>query len=194
MTLLLLLACGEAEPEGSLEGDCTDGEDNDLDGEIDCDDAGCSDDPECDGTAWVLYINEFMASNETTVATDGGDYSDWIEIYNPNASEVDLGGWTITDSLNAPAKHILTSGLIVPADGFLLLWADDDEEDEGPGHLGFHLSVDGESLGLYRPDGTPADTLDFDVQAPDVSAARIPDGSTSWVLTDEPTPGESNGE
>ena len=35
--------------EGTRQGDCTDGEDNDDDGDIDCDDSGCADKPVCEG-------------------------------------------------------------------------------------------------------------------------------------------------
>ena len=30
----------------------------------------------------LLFINEFMASNETTIADEYGDFDDWIEIFN----------------------------------------------------------------------------------------------------------------
>lgn len=43
---LILHGCGDAgtdlSPEGSIAGECDDGEDNDNDGEVDCDDDGCS--------------------------------------------------------------------------------------------------------------------------------------------------------
>lgn len=35
--------------EGQRQGDCTDGEDNDEDGAVDCDDSGCFDKPVCEG-------------------------------------------------------------------------------------------------------------------------------------------------
>ncbi|MCP4809182.1 MAG: lamin tail domain-containing protein [Proteobacteria bacterium] len=182
---------------GGDEGDdpetCFDGEDNDADGEIDCDDAGCSDVEGCLSSTGDIVINEFMAANGTTIETPEGAYSDWIELYNAGEESVDIGDWTITDDLGVPGKHILQSQTIEPG-GFLLLWADDDEEELGAGHLGWHLDVEGESIGLYRPDGSASDTVEYDAQAEDLSAARIPDGSNDWVITDDPTPGESNGE
>ena len=197
MLFLFLAACApEPDPEGTVEDECFDGEDNDLDGEIDCDDAGCRDLAECGSANTVLFINEFMASNESTIGVDVGDgvdFPDWIEIYNPNDEDVDLGGWYLTDDLSNPQKHLMPAGVIVPAGGFTLLWADDDEEDEGSDHLGFHLAVEGEAVGIYRPNGSPADTLTYEAQVPDISAARITDGGDEWELTDEPTPGESNG-
>jgi hypothetical protein len=154
-----------------------------------------ADDSPDDSTAGAVenvLVNEFMAANSSTIETDSGAFSDWIELMNIGEETVHLAGWTITDDLSVPTKHVLLSQTIEPG-GFLLLWADDDEEDEGTGHLGFHLDVQGESIGLYRPDGTASDTLEYDTQVEDVSSARIPDASSNWVITDEPTPGTSNG-
>src|ERR1700690_1460234 len=44
-----------------------------------------------------VVISEFMANNNTTLADEDGDYSDWIELYNSSASTVNLGGWYLTD-------------------------------------------------------------------------------------------------
>ena len=42
-------------------------------------------------------ISEFMADNDTVLADEDGDFSDWIEIHNPAGSEVDLDGYFLTD-------------------------------------------------------------------------------------------------
>ena len=40
----------EERTEGALQGDCFDGEDNDEDGDVDCEDSGCFDKPVCQDT------------------------------------------------------------------------------------------------------------------------------------------------
>jgi len=140
-----------------------------------------------------LYINEFMASNDTVYPDEGGAYPDWIELYNAGSETVDLGGWTITDDLEEPDKHTLDDSLSIEPGGFLVLFADDDEE-EGARHVGFNLSAGGESIGLYRPDGGAIDELDYGEMGTDISMARVPDGSSNWEVTDSPTPETSNGE
>ena len=40
----------EETAEGSQQGDCVDGQDNDNDGYIDCEDDGCADKPACEDT------------------------------------------------------------------------------------------------------------------------------------------------
>ncbi|HEY4760675.1 MAG TPA: lamin tail domain-containing protein, partial [Thermoguttaceae bacterium] len=49
-----------------------------------------------DGT--ILLISEFMADNTSTLPDGDGDFSDWIEIYNPNSTAVNLDGWHLTDN------------------------------------------------------------------------------------------------
>jgi hypothetical protein len=156
-------------------------------------DSDGGDDGTTAGTDYDLYINEFMASNASTLADEGGAFPDWIELYNGGDTDINLGGWTITDDLEEPEKHPLDSALVVEAGGYLVLFADDDE-DEGTQHVGFNLSASGESIGLYSPDGRAVDELDYGELGTDVSIARVPDGSASWEVTDSPTPGASNGD
>ena len=145
-----------------------------------------------------LYINEFMALNNSVIVDEYGDYDDWIEIYNPGTSAVDLGGYFFTDDLANPAKSQVadtaSSETTIPAGGFLLFWADD-EAYQGIRHLSFKLSGSGEDVGLFGPDGfTPIDTYTFGSQLPDTSMGRQTDGSATWVaFGGNPTPDASNG-
>lgn len=188
--------------EGSSAAECQDAADNDGDGLVDCEDPGCSAWPSCEGAGddddseepgnWDLCVNEFMASNGVTIADDGGQYPDWIELFNLTSDVVPLGGYTITDDLGEPDKHALAADLSLPASGHLLLWADNLPE-LGSAHLGFQLAREGGDIGLYSPAGAPINHLHYDEQATDWSAARIPDGAIdSWVIDTTPTPGEAN--
>ena len=38
-----------------------------------------------------LFINEFMASNDTQNTDEHGEYDDWVEIFNGGTTAVDLG-------------------------------------------------------------------------------------------------------
>lgn len=138
-----------------------------------------------------LVINEFMASNMNTVADETGAFPDWIELYNNTSSAINLGGYTITDDLTDPGKHVLSDTLNIEPGGFLILWADGDVKD-GNHHLSFKLTAIGEDIGLYDLDGLPLDELTYDAQVTDISQARTTDGTGSFASTDAPTPGESN--
>ncbi len=70
-----------------------------------------------------VVINEFMASNATTLADEDGDYEDWIELYNPTSETVDLAGWGLSDDLDAPFKWAFSPGTTIGPGAYLLVWA-----------------------------------------------------------------------
>ncbi len=138
-----------------------------------------------------LFINEFMADNETTICDEFGEYDDWVEIYNSNPGAVNMEGLFLTDDPAIPDRWQFPD-VEIPANGFLLVWTDGDEE-QGELHTNFRLSADGEFVGLYEIDGiVPLDTLSFGPQEEDISFGRYPDGVDNWVFMDNPTPGASN--
>jgi len=143
------------------------------------------------GTVPLLLINEFMASNDTTIADPQGEFDDWIEIYNGGEDTVYLAGMYLTDDLSDPDKWEFPDIFITPG-GFLLVWADGDAGDPGL-HTNFKLSASGEQIGLYDiSGGVPIDTLSFGVQTTEVSYGREADGGETWTFFTEPTPGSSN--
>ena len=145
-------------------------------------------DPSIDGQ---LSINELMASNVLTTKDDQGAASPWIEIYNPTTDDVPLGGYGVTDDFSSPKKSVLPAGVVVPAGGYLVLWADGNPS-AGATHLAVSLSTTGGSLGLARPDGSFIERLAYGAQVTDMSAAREPDGSTSWITEWNVSPGAAN--
>ncbi len=144
----------------------------------------------------ALIINEFMADNTSTIEDpddDAGTYEDWIEIYNPGSSDVDMGGLYLTDDLTNPTKWQVPQGVTITAGGYLLLWADGDTT-QGDTHADFKLNVAGEALGLYGSDGvTLIDSITFDAQTADVSYGRLLDGGENTGVIAAPTPGATNG-
>lgn len=149
------------------------------------------------------YISEFMASNTRTLPDENGAFPDWIEIYNPSATPVNLDGWYLTDSPDNLTRWRFPS---TPINGgaFLLVFASG-ENRRTPGqplHTSFQLAAGGEYLALVHPDGrtiasefAPA----FPQQVPDVSHGilQLEHGDTleagaSGVYFTVPTPGTAN--
>ncbi len=145
----------------------------------------------------LLYINEFMADNDSVIEdTDdpNNSFEDWFELFNAGAISIDLGGMYLTDDLTNPAKWKIPAGVIIQSGGYLVIWADNDEE-QGPTHAGFNLAAGGEEIGLFDTDAKrnmPIDTLTFGEQPTDVSCGRIYDGEEPWVLSVNATPGYTN--
>ena len=136
-----------------------------------------------------LFLNEVMPANDGALEVDG-ESPDWVELFNPGTEPVTLGGFTMTDDLDEPGKAPLSDALIIPAEGFLLLFASGRDDD--PSHLPFKLSSEGESLGLFFPDGAPADRVEFGALPDNLALARDGDGSPEWAVTAVSTPGEPN--
>src|SRR4030095_2806077 len=86
-----------------------------------------------------------------------GLFQDWFELFNPNASAVDLGGYHLTDDISNPTKFTVPTNTIIAGRGFLLVWADEDGAQNSPTnsdlHANFRLNDSGEVLGLYAPGG-----------------------------------------
>ncbi len=143
------------------------------------------------GVDGQLTINELMADNVLTAKDDRGAVSPWIEIFNPTDQDIPLDGYAVTDDFSNPKKSVFGNGVLAPAHGYLLLWADGSTW-AGPTHLGILLSPKGGSLGLARPDGSFIERLTYGAQDTDLSAAREPDGSSSWVTEWSVSPGGAN--
>ncbi|MCB0050686.1 MAG: lamin tail domain-containing protein, partial [Caldilinea sp.] len=158
--------------------------------------AAAQDEPAAAAGQTDLRINEIMASNDTTLVDpdEPDETPDWIELYNPTASPVSLTGMALTDDPADPTKHVITQSLTIPADGFLILYADNDPK-QGPAHLSFGLSAAGEHVGLYQVGAsgvfTKVDEIDFPALPTDISYARSIDGDGTWEIS-RPTPGKSN--
>ncbi|MGN6386748.1 MAG: lamin tail domain-containing protein, partial [Verrucomicrobiota bacterium] len=139
-----------------------------------------------------VFINEWMASNSSTVQDPSdNNFDDWFELFNAGSQPADLSGYTLTSDLLKPAMFTIPSGTTIPARGFLLVWADEDSATNGQLHVNFKLSANGESIGLFSPDGSQIDAVTFGAQTKDVSMGRIPDGGAIQVLAIA-TPGASN--
>lgn len=141
-----------------------------------------------DGTHWSpmaersygiglrLRINEIQADNGMTIADQAGEFDDWFEILNATNQPIDLGGFYVSDDPTNPRKHQLAPGVIVPARGHMILWADSDLG-QGIDHVDFKLSGSGEYVGLYAPDSIGnelIDGTDFVGLPTDSVYARIP--------------------
>ncbi len=138
----------------------------------------------------ILFINEFMASNDNTIADEHGDYDDWIEVYNPEEVSVWIGDKYLTDNLSSPGKWQMPDAYIEP-NAFLIFWADG-EPHQGPFHTTFKLSKDGEEIGIFTNDQFAMDEIVYGPQTTDVSYGRKEDGDLDWIFFEEPTPGASN--
>ncbi|MGH1362663.1 MAG: CotH kinase family protein [Calditrichia bacterium] len=138
-----------------------------------------------------LFINEFMASNSTTIADPFGEFDDWVEIFNGDSIAISLEDFYLSDNFNLPRKWQLPNRTIAPGE-FLLIWADDDPT-QGAVHAPFKLDKDGEQIGIFAADSSVVDTISFGLQETDISFGRPQDGAVGFISITSPSPGTSNG-
>jgi hypothetical protein len=122
-----------------------------------------------------VVINEILASNNTGATDEAGDHEDWIELYNTNDFEVDLSDFYLSDDITIPDKWQLPAGTLIPADSYLIIWADEEQE-EGDFHANFKLSAAGETLVFSNPQLSVVDEVEFGAQTNDLGYARFPNG------------------
>jgi hypothetical protein len=145
-----------------------------------------------------VVINEWMAANTRSLADPAdGDFDDWFELYNPSNVAVDLTGYMLTDNpSNLATRWTIPSGTTIPANGFLLVWADEETNQttavRSDLHAGFKLSQAGEGIALFAPNGRLIDSVTFGTQTNDISQGRWPDGGTNLSFMLKPTPGAAN--
>ncbi len=140
-----------------------------------------------------VLINEFQASNQTTIADEDGDFEDWIELFNAGAEAVNLSGYGLTDDPERPYRWIFPPVSIAPGQ-HLLVWASGKDRRLAFGelHTNFSISSSGEPLQLTAPDGSIADFLPAVALPGDFSYGRFPDGSDDFFFYDEPSPAAPN--
>lgn len=73
-----------------------------------------------------VYINEFMASNASTINDIAGEFEDWIELHNGLSSSIDIGGFYLSDNPNNLTKYQIPANTIINGGGFVLFWASGD--------------------------------------------------------------------
>ncbi len=138
-----------------------------------------------------VVVNELVASNTNGATDEAGDFEDWIELYNTNAIAVDLSGLYLSDSPTNLLKWKIPTGTTIPANGYLLVWADE-EAAEGPLHANFKLSASGESVILSDSTSAIIDQITFPAQTANMSYARVPNGTGGFVIQ-TPSPRANNG-
>lgn len=141
-----------------------------------------------------LIVSEIVASNAgggpSTARDEAGDYDDWIELHNLSDHTLDLAGLWVSDFLGNPSRHRIPEEepIVIEPGGYLLLFADG-ETHQGPLHLPFRLSSEGEALSVFTSTGARLDEVSFPALQSGQSYAR---GETGFAVCDTPTPGGPN--
>ncbi|MEY2408611.1 MAG: hypothetical protein QOF48_1281 [Verrucomicrobiota bacterium] len=135
-------------------------------------------------TAAGVVINEVFARN-ASIAEPDGTTPDWVEIYNPSQTAVDLGDYSLSDSTLDSRRWIFPSPTIVSAQDYLVVRFNSGAL-SSPTNTGFGLKASGDSVYLFKKPADGGGVLSFvtfGLQIEDFSIGRVPSGSANWQLT-----------
>jgi len=150
-----------------------------------------------------VVLNEFCTANYSDYNVDSGwgtEYEDWVELYNPLATAVNISGYWLSDDISNPQKWSFPVGTSVAANSYLvvLLSGTGDYDPSYMGALNTSFTVtqtNGEDIVFANAGGTILESYDIGAigafQA-NHSYARTVDGGSDWTIHTDPSPNASN--
>lgn len=140
----------------------------------------------------TIFINEMMSDNEHSILDADGDSSDWIELYNPGNTAVNLLDYGLTDNENDPFKWRFPD-ITIPPQGHLLIFASGKNNQIGAEiHCNFKIDSEGELIQLTSIDGVLLDQYQPIYLGTDKCVGRLPDGANNIISLSNHSPGFTN--
>ena len=136
-----------------------------------------------------LYINEVMNNNYSHLAQNGGNYYDWIELYNNSKETIKLSDYCLTTNTDNICMYKLPNVQLKPGSYYIVMASGyENLSNNKYKHAGFKLS---EVEGLYLMKNTSVvDSLFINDVPNGYSFGRSGDYGTYYFSS--PTPGKFN--
>ena len=126
-----------------------------------------------------VVLSEVCTSNVASVEDENGGYPDWLEIYNPTDTDIDLTGFFVNKSADlTKEKFVFPDGTVVAPHSYYLF------------DPHFSMSAEGCIVNLLDPDDHYVDSVEVPALRYDTTYAR--DEETGSWSTRMPTPGYEN--
>lgn len=137
-------------------------------------------------------ITEIMAWNRAAVPGPSGNFPDWVEIWNPYATNLVLEGYRFVRE-EGSASFAIPAGSTLAPGAYQILWCDDSKPattSAGPvWNTGFALPAAGATVALLDAQDRVVSSVEFGSQVADRSIGL---NGQSWTLLSAPTPGLGN--
>lgn len=135
------------------------------------------------GSVTSLRINEWLAVSQSQ--------SEFVELYNPTALPVALGGLYLTDNLIGwPNRNRIEPLTFIASGEYRAFLATGNGN--GGDELNFSLSLVRGEIGLFNTDLTTIDSIIYGPQQPDSAQGKCPNGGVQFTTLATPTPGAPN--
>ncbi len=145
-----------------------------------------------------VWLNEVAPGPVLGTVDNLGEPEPWMEIHNSSTNAVDLGGLYLTDNYTNLTRFLIPAGTVVPAQQFLVIWADGETNESAPNqlHTSFRLAGTNGSVALVMLlNDTPKvlDYLDWKNTWGNRTFGAFPDGQAARRRRfDFPSPGQTN--
>ena len=157
----LLISCSGSSDTSSCQFDMTSGFDT-----RDCD---------IEGLDGEVVLNEFTAAG-----------NDEIELFNASSESIDIGGWLLTDQVEAQRidtydplgdseKFVFPTGTVIASGAYVVI----PKGDAKLAHS-FGISKDADIISLVSPNGKLVDQSSAGPDEAEPSYCRVPDGEGEW--------------
>lgn len=141
-----------------------------------------------------VLINEYSCSNMNGITDAYGEREDWIELYNPTTTQVDLTGWYLSDKSTNLTKWMIPSGTIA-SNGYKMVFCSKRNTVNGNQyHPNFNLSqTEGDWIILSNTFGNVVDSFKIvHMTKANHSVGRSTNGAADFKLFTTPTPNAAN--
>lgn len=125
----------------------------------------------------AIFIAEAVSQNDTLLADEDGDYSDYIALYNGSSGRLSLSGYYLTDKEDKPQKWALPDVSLGAGEYLVVFASGKDRRAAEPYHTNFSLAASGESVYLTAPNGTTASFVTLPAMNADMAYGYVMSGS-----------------
>ncbi len=168
-------------------------------------------------TAWIPTPPPLLHLVINEVSPTGRDKNEWVELFNPTNSSINISGWKIADALTDDTFPATTSA--IPANGFAVLIGNNSNVSGIPpsalkitltnATIGSGLNDSGDTVTLKNPADSVIDQMSYGNASPSAfpsppaapnsgkTVSRHPNGvdtdtSSNWLTNTSPTLGTAN--
>ncbi|MDQ3191160.1 MAG: CotH kinase family protein [Bacteroidota bacterium] len=139
-----------------------------------------------------IVINEISNANDLFLIDENDDAYDWIELFNSGTSSVNLLNYTITDNSSILDKWSFPEIIIEPQSYIIIFASAKDIKVGNALHTNFKIKATGEEIIISNDKGNIIDSYNFGELQNNHSFGRNPDGSETWCVFNNPSPGNTN--
>jgi gliding motility-associated-like protein len=141
-----------------------------------------------------VIINEYSCSNVTGITDAYGEREDWIELFNPTGTTVNLTGWYLSDKANNLTKWMIPSGTINSSGYKMVFCSKRNTVNGNQYHPNFNLSqTEGDWIILSNNFGNVVDSFKIvHMTKSNHSVGRSTNGAPDFKLFTTPTPNAAN--